>query len=99
MFEPMYANYTRDGDDWTIEVAGKGKTLTDTAPGLIAARDRADQLAEKIAPNEDARTVVHTLDGDALDFTAAYLAARLGKPEETPTKQAADEVSPPAATA
>ncbi|MBC6448116.1 hypothetical protein [Actinokineospora xionganensis] len=95
MFEPIEANYTPDGDDWKVEVTCRGKTLKATAPGLIAARDRADQLVEKLAPNEEIRTVVHTLEGDAVKFTAAYLTARLG----TEPKKA-DEVTttPPAAT-
>ncbi|WP_436494665.1 hypothetical protein [Actinokineospora sp. HUAS TT18] len=98
MFEPIQANYTPDGDDWTIEVTLRGKTLKDTAPGLIAARDRADQLAEKIAPNEDSRTVVHMLEGDAVNFTAAYLTARLGtepKPA-APADEAGKKTAPSA---
>lgn len=82
MMEPIEANYVPDGDDWTITIVGRGKTLTATAPGLIAARDRADQLVEELAGNEKNRTVVHRLDGDALEFTTAYLNARLAKPEE-----------------
>lgn len=93
MFEPIEANYTPDGDDWKVEVTCRGKTLKATAPGLIAARDRADQLVEKLAPNEEIRTVVHTLEGDAVNFTAAYLTARLGT---EPRK--ADEVTTPPAT-
>jgi len=80
MFEPILANYTRDGDDWKVEVTGGDEVLTATAPGLIAARDQADQLAERIAPGDQPRTVVHTLDGDALGFTTAYLTARLATP-------------------
>ncbi|GLZ41053.1 hypothetical protein [Actinokineospora sp. NBRC 105648] len=87
MFEPILANYTPDGDDWTVEVTAKGKTLTATAPGLIAARDRADQLVEKLTPGEELRTVVHTLQGDAVSFTAAYLTARLGRSEEAPAPE------------
>jgi len=94
MFEPIEANYTPDGDDWKIEVTCRGKTLKATAPGLIAARDRADQLVEKLAPNEEIKTVVHTLDGDAVNFTAAYLTARLG----TEPRKADEVITPPAAT-
>ncbi|WP_037252806.1 hypothetical protein [Kibdelosporangium aridum] len=94
MMEPIEANYVPDGDDWTITIVGRGKTLTATAPGLIAARDRADQLVEELAGNEKNRTVVHRLDGDALKFTTAYLNARLAKPEEPAT-----EAKPPAAEA
>ena len=52
MADPIEVNYTPDGDDWTVAVKGRGQTLTGRAPGLIAARDRADQLVEKIAPEE-----------------------------------------------
>lgn len=82
MADPIEVNYTPDGDDWTVAVKGRGQTLTARAPGLIAARDRADQLVEKIAPDEPGhKTVVHLLDGDAVEFTTAYLTARLAKPE------------------
>lgn len=82
MADPIEVNYTPDGDDWTVAVKGRGQTLTARAPGLIAARDRADQLVEKIAPDEPGhKTVVHLLNGDAVEFTTAYLTARLAKPE------------------
>lgn len=75
--DPITATYVHDDADWTITVSGLGKELTDRAPGIIAARDRADQLVEKVAPEHDGRTVVHLLNGSALDFTAAYIEARL----------------------
>lgn len=81
MADPIQVNYTPDGDDWTVAVRGRGRTLTGTAVGLIAARDRADQLVEELAPEEGHKTVVHLLDGDALEFTTAYLTARLAKSE------------------
>jgi hypothetical protein len=84
MPDPIEVNYVPDGDDWQVTVAGRGQRLTAKAPGLIAARDRADQLVEKIAPEEKFRTVVHLLDGDALKFTSAYLTARLAKPAVEP---------------
>ncbi len=90
MADPIEVNYTRDGDDWAVQVTGRGQTLTGTAPGLIAARDRADQLVEEIAPEEGHKTVVHLLDGDALEFTTAYLTARLAKSEPEPQEQAAE---------
>ncbi|MGQ0837996.1 hypothetical protein [Actinokineospora sp.] len=90
MFEPILANYTPDGDDWTVAVTCRDKTMTATAPGLIAARDRADQLVEQLAPGERNRTVVHTLDGDAVGFTAAYMTARLARPEREPIAAAAE---------
>jgi hypothetical protein len=102
MMEPIEANYVPDGDDWTITIVGRGKTLTASAPGLIAARDRADQMVDELAGDEKHRTVVHRLDGDALEFTTAYLSARLAKPavpvpapeepaKPAPEKPAADE--------
>jgi hypothetical protein len=81
MADPIEVNYIPDGDDWTVTAKGRGQTLTGRAPGLIAARDRADQLVEKLAPDEEHRTVVHLLKGDAVEFTTAYLTARLAKPE------------------
>ncbi len=110
MADPIEANYTPDGDDWTVAVKGRGQTLTGRAPGLIAARDKADQLVEKLAPEEPHRTVVHLLEGDAVEFTTAYLTARLSKSEpaaplEVPppaaakesTQETAPEAKPPAA--
>lgn len=84
MPDPIEVNYVPDGDDWQVTVSGRGQQLTGKAPGLIAARDRADQLVEKIAPEEKFRTVVHLLNGDALQFTTAYLNARLAKPTDPP---------------
>ncbi|WP_134670106.1 MULTISPECIES: hypothetical protein [unclassified Amycolatopsis] len=83
MVETITATYKHDNDDWTITVSGRGKELTGKAPGIIAARDRADQLVEKLAPNERP-TVVHLLNGNALEFTSAYMAARLTLPDIEP---------------
>jgi hypothetical protein len=80
MFEPIEANYVPEGDDWAVAVTGRGQTLTAKAPGLIAARDRADQLVEKLAPDEEHHTVVHRINGDPVEFTDAYLHARLDMP-------------------
>lgn len=108
MADPIEAHYTPDGDDWTVAVTGRGKTLTGRAPGLIAARDRADQLVEQLAPEEVGhKTVVHMLNGDAVEFTTAYLTARLARTEEPPlevpapepaaeTEPPTDETEPPA---
>jgi outer membrane biosynthesis protein TonB len=97
MAEPIEANYEPDGDDWTITVSGRGRQLTAKAPGIIAARDRTDQLAEELAPNEEHRTVVHLLNGDAVEFTTAYLTARLAKTEPEPAEP--DEPEAPAEAA
>ncbi len=92
MPDPIEVNYEPDGDDWRVTVTGRGQKLTGRAPGLIAARDRADQLVEKLTPDEKHRTVVHLLQGDALEFTTAYLTARLAKP--TPSRTAAPVAKP-----
>lgn len=90
MADPIEVNYTPDGDDWAVSVKGRGQTLTGRAPGLIAARDRADQLVEKIAHDEQGHpTVVHLLNGDAVEFTTAYLTARLAKTE--PAEEASED--------
>jgi hypothetical protein len=93
MADPIEAHYTPDGGDWTVAVKGRGRTLTGRAPGLIAARDRADQLVEQLAPQESGhKTVVHMLNGDAVEFTTAYLTARLARePAEPVTEKPAAE--------
>src|ERR1700759_4496167 len=80
MRAPITVNYTPDGEDWTVTVAVAGAETARSAKavGLIAARDRADQLVAQIDPDEDGRRVVHLLDGDAYAFTNSYLQARLG---------------------
>ncbi|MGA6167045.1 hypothetical protein [Amycolatopsis magusensis] len=84
MAATITATYTPDNDDWTVTVSGlEGEPLTGRAPGIIAARDRADQLVEKLAGGEKA-TVVHLLNGSAFEFTHAYMSARLTRQEETP---------------
>jgi hypothetical protein len=80
MSDPIEVNYVPDGDDWQVTVSGRGQRRATKAPGLIAARDRADQLVDELAPETKLRTVVHLLNGDALEFTTAYLNARLAKP-------------------
>jgi hypothetical protein len=83
MAEPITAIYVQENDDWTVTVAGQDKTLTGRAPGIIAARDSVDQLVEQLVGAKRA-TVVHLLNGSALDFTAAYMTARLSRPEPAP---------------
>lgn len=91
MADPIEVNYVPDGADWTITIKGRGQTITDHAAGLIAARDRADQLVEELTKEESShRTVVHLLDGDAVEFTTAYLTARMARTEPA-------EEAPPAA--
>jgi hypothetical protein len=80
MVAPITAIYEQENEDWTITVSGLGRELTARAPGIIAARDRTDQLVEKIAPDGKV-TVVHLLNGSALEFTAAYMTARLTRRE------------------
>ncbi|MEV6874393.1 hypothetical protein [Amycolatopsis sp. NPDC051128] len=89
MVEAITATYVQEDADWTITVSGHGKELTARAPGIIAARDRADQLVEQLGDGGKT-TVVHLLNGSALDFTSAYMTARLTLPKLPPL-----EVPPP----
>ncbi|TCP46793.1 hypothetical protein EV191_11370 [Tamaricihabitans halophyticus] len=94
--EPITVNYvSSDGGDWKVTVTGGGQELTGQAPGIIAARDRADQLIEKVAPNEEGRTAVHLLNGDALEFTTAYINARIGRTDATETDYAETDYAEP----
>lgn len=81
MAEAITANYAQENEDWAITVSDGDKTLTARAPGIIAARDRADQLVEKLAGDQHTTTVVHLLNGSALEFTAAYMNARMARAE------------------
>lgn len=87
--EHITANYVPDGDDWAVTVTSGSNTETARAPGLIAARDQADQLIEQIAPNRAGRVVIHLLDGDGFAFSTAYLQARHGLSDEA-TREAAE---------
>jgi hypothetical protein len=89
--EAITATYVQEDEDWTVSVSGLGKNLTGRAPGLIAARDHADQLVEKLGPQGRSTTVVHLLHGSALEFTSAYLTARLSRSEDAVPAQATDE--------
>lgn len=87
--EAITATYVQEDADWAITVSGNGKELTARAPGIIAARDRADQLVEQLGGDGKA-TVVHLLNGSALEFTSTYMTARLTLPKLPPL-----EVPPP----
>lgn len=89
MVEAITATYVQQDADWTITVSGNGKELSARAPGIIAARDRADQLVEQLEA-EGRTTVVHLLNGSALEFTSTYMTARLTLPKLPPL-----EVPPP----
>ncbi len=89
MVEAITATYVQQDADWAITVSGQGKELTARAPGIIAARDRADQLVEQLSGG-GRTTVVHLINGSALDFTSAYMTARLTLPKLPPL-----EVPPP----
>ncbi|GHF47379.1 putative membrane protein [Amycolatopsis bartoniae] len=91
MAEPITAVYVQDDEDWTITVEGYGKKLTGRAPGIIAARDSVDQLVESLGPDAKGATVVHLLNGSALEFTATYMKARLARPEPAPLEVPASE--------
>lgn len=84
MAEPITANYVQDNDDWAVTVSGGKKQLTGRAPGIIAARDSVDQLVEKLGPDFKGATVVHLLNGSALEFTATYMTARLTRSGAAP---------------
>ncbi|MFB9904943.1 hypothetical protein [Allokutzneria oryzae] len=107
---PITINYVPDGDDWTITVDAGPESTTAHAPGLIAARDSADQIVEKILTGKKQRTVVHLLEGDAFAFTTAYLTARhgmttsysagpaeAGAPDSAPTEAGTDPEEPASA--
>ncbi|WP_407655565.1 hypothetical protein [Amycolatopsis rhabdoformis] len=96
--ETITATYAHDNDDWTITVSGRGEARTAKAPGIIAARDRADQLVDELAP-EGRPTVVHLLNGSALEFTSSYMAARLTLPDIEPLEVPPSGSSKPATTA
>lgn len=89
MVETITATYTQEDADWKITVSGRGKELTARAPGIIAARDRADQLVEELG-GDGKTTVVHLLNGSAFEFTQTYMTARLTLPKLPPL-----EVPPP----
>jgi hypothetical protein len=84
MAEPIVASYVQEKHDWTVTVSGYGKELTGGAPGIIAARDRADEFVTELGPDAQRATVVHLLNGSALEFTAAYMTARLTRPAAPP---------------
>ncbi|WP_020670767.1 hypothetical protein [Amycolatopsis nigrescens] len=88
MMEPITAVYVQEDEDWTITVTGFGKTMTARAPGIIAARDRTDQLVEKLNTAGKDATVVHLLNGSALEFTTVYMTARLTRPETAAAPEA-----------
>lgn len=71
------ASYQEHDDEWSVTVAGMGQELTEHAPGIIAARDQAEQLVDSLKPEDGETAVVHLLHGSALEFTTAYMTARL----------------------
>ncbi|WP_019853414.1 hypothetical protein [Actinopolyspora mortivallis] len=89
-------NYLPDGNDWTVTVTAGSETRTAQAPGLISARDAAEQLVEQLVPNSAGRVVIHLLDGDGFAFSTAYLQARHGLSDET-TRAAAQQAAAAAA--
>lgn len=100
MAEPITAVYVQEDDeDWTITVEGGGKKLTGRAPGIIAARDSVDQLVDSLGPDAKGATVVHLLNGSALEFTATYMTARLARPEPAPLEVPASAAAQEAAEA
>ncbi|MDQ0379408.1 hypothetical protein [Amycolatopsis thermophila] len=86
MAVPITAIYVPEDDDWAVTVTAQGRSLTARAPGIIAARDRVDQFVEELGAEARGATVVHLLNGSALEFTAAYMTARLTRPEPAPVE-------------
>ncbi len=82
--QTITAKYVQRDEDWTVTVSGLGKTLNGEASGIIAARDRADQLVEQLTGEGKAPTVVHLLNGSAYEFTSTYMAARLTRGSKAP---------------
>lgn len=80
--EAITATYEEHDDDWSVTVAGLGHELTEHAPGIIAARDQAEQLVDSLKPEQGETAVVHLLHGSALEFTTAYMTARLTRTGE-----------------
>lgn len=97
--EQITANYVPDGEDWLITVTSDTDQRTERAPGLIQARDKADQLIEELAPSAVGRVVIHLLDGDGFAFTTAYLQARHGLSDEATAQAAAAATTGAAAAA
>lgn len=76
MATSITASYVHDGDSWLVTVDGAGPRRTASAPGIISARDQADQMVAQASGGKPA-TVVHLLNGSAIEFTTAYLQARM----------------------
>jgi hypothetical protein len=87
MAEPIVASYVRENDDWAVTVSGRGKELTGKASGIVGARERADELVKDLGSDAEGATVVHLLNGSALEFTSTYMTARLARPEPAPSEQ------------
>ncbi len=91
MVQTVTATYARTDENWTVRVSGLGRELDAEASGIIAARDRADQLVDELVSGDEQPTVVHLIDGSAVEFTSTYMAARLagaggtGAPERSGT--------------
>ncbi|WP_007026950.1 hypothetical protein, partial [Saccharomonospora iraqiensis] len=81
--QTVTATYARTDENWTVRVSGLGRELDAEASGIIAARDRADQLVDELASGGEQPTVVHLIEGSAVEFTSTYMAARLAKGEGT----------------
>lgn len=88
--------YEQTDNGWKVAVKQDGRTLIATARGLIAAREAAEKLVEKIDPEAVGRHVVHVIDGDAFKFSTAYLHARHGLSIPSPSPAPAAETKPQA---
>jgi phospholipase/lecithinase/hemolysin len=103
MQQPVTVNYVRNKRGWkvTLEYRGQRRSIvTTSAAGILAARNRADQLVEQLESQENQQhTVLHLLDGDAYAFTSSYLHARFGFANPRPPAVPAEKSKPLASVA
>ncbi|AOS62247.1 hypothetical protein [Actinoalloteichus hymeniacidonis] len=94
----LVAEYTVDGDEWTVTVSDGTHIRTARADDLVTARESADRLAGELRTGGEHPTVVHLLDGDALAFTSAYLTARHVTPRASRPNEPETTTSPTTAS-
>lgn len=76
--QPIVVRYRRRGKTWLVTVSGHGSELAASASRILEARKLADEFVDTISAELEIKPiVVHLLDNSAVEFTRAYLAARL----------------------
>jgi hypothetical protein len=76
--QPIVVRYRRRDTTWMVTVSGHGRELAATASRIIEARELANEFVAEISSELEIKPiVVHLLDGSAVEFTRAYIAARL----------------------